>query len=141
MELEAAFEWPLAGAEQIRAQQQRQCGWKLCSFHAPEAECIGKGKASAPHEFPCQSLDLHHQCPRPGAASSLLHANALPGNPYVTRSLSSSMPPRSSTAARSSAPVSTKGYRGHDAATRTSPSAPTSANCVDARPSKPSLAT
>jgi hypothetical protein len=49
----------------VRAQQQRQRGWKLCSFHAPEAECIGKGKASAPHEFPCRSLDRHHQCPRP----------------------------------------------------------------------------
>jgi IS5 family transposase len=32
-------------------QQQRQRGWKLYSFHAPEVECIGKGKASAPYEF------------------------------------------------------------------------------------------
>jgi transposase, IS5 family len=36
---------------QIRSQQQRQRGWKLYSFHAPEVECIGKGKASAPYEF------------------------------------------------------------------------------------------
>jgi IS5 family transposase len=41
--LEAAFALPLT--------QQRQRGWKLYSFHAPETECIGKGKASAPHEF------------------------------------------------------------------------------------------
>jgi IS5 family transposase len=49
--LEGAFEWPLARASQIRSQQQRQRGWKLYSFHAPEVECIGKGKASAPYEF------------------------------------------------------------------------------------------
>ena len=50
-DLEAVFEWPLTRANQIRSQQQRQRGWKLYSFHAPEVECIGKGKASAPYEF------------------------------------------------------------------------------------------
>ena len=45
------FEWPLARASQMRSQQQRQRGRKLYSFHAPEVECIGKGKASAPYEF------------------------------------------------------------------------------------------
>jgi transposase, IS5 family len=60
-ELEAALERPLARAEQIRSQQQRQRGWKLYSFHAPEVECIGKVKASAPYEFGVKSLDRHHQ--------------------------------------------------------------------------------
>ena len=41
----------LSCASQIRSQQQRQRGWKLYSFHAPEVECVGKGKASAPYEF------------------------------------------------------------------------------------------
>ena len=50
-ELEAALEQPLWRAAQIRSQEQRQRGWKLYSFHAPEVECIGKGKASAPYEF------------------------------------------------------------------------------------------
>src|SRR5262249_14945946 len=50
-QLEAAFSSPLSRADQIRSQQQRQRGWKLYSFHAPEVECIGKGKASAPYEF------------------------------------------------------------------------------------------
>src|SRR5262245_32889725 len=50
-ELEAVFAWPLSRADQIRSQQQRQHDWKLYSFHAPEVECIGKGKASAPYEF------------------------------------------------------------------------------------------
>src|SRR5882762_11761383 len=39
-ELEAVFEAPIARAAQIRSQQQRQRGWKLYSFHAPEVECI-----------------------------------------------------------------------------------------------------
>src|SRR5205085_4793133 len=46
--LETAFASPLSRADQIRSQQQRQRGWKLYSFHAPEVECIGKGKARAP---------------------------------------------------------------------------------------------
>jgi len=50
-DIEAVFDWPLARASQIRSQQQRQRGRKLYSFHAPEVECIGKGKASAPYEF------------------------------------------------------------------------------------------
>ena len=50
-EVEAALEQPLWRAAQIRAQEQRQRGWKLYSFHAPEVECIGKGKASAPYEL------------------------------------------------------------------------------------------
>jgi hypothetical protein len=37
-DLEAAFAWPLSRADQIRSQQQRQRGWKLYSFHAPEVE-------------------------------------------------------------------------------------------------------
>jgi hypothetical protein len=39
-ELEAVFEAPIARAAQIRSQRQRQRGWKLYSFHAPEVECI-----------------------------------------------------------------------------------------------------
>ncbi|MCP1748483.1 hypothetical protein ABIF99_010480 [Bradyrhizobium japonicum] len=45
--LEGAFALPLSRATQIGSQQQRQRGWKLYSFHAPEVECIGKGKAAA----------------------------------------------------------------------------------------------
>ena len=50
-DLETVLERPLARAEQIRSQQQRQRGWKLYSFHAPEVECIGKGKAHRPYEL------------------------------------------------------------------------------------------
>ena len=41
-----AFVVPLSKAAQIRGQKQRQRGWKLYSWHAPETECIGKGSRS-----------------------------------------------------------------------------------------------
>ena len=55
-ELRQAFALPLSRADQLRRQKQRQRGWKLYSWHAPEVECIGKGKARAPYEFGCKSL-------------------------------------------------------------------------------------
>src|ERR1035437_10287999 len=38
-------------AHRVRHQEQRQRGPKVYSLHAPEVECIGKGKARAPYEF------------------------------------------------------------------------------------------
>src|SRR4051794_24737510 len=35
----------------VKDQRQRQRGRKLYSLHAPEVECIGKGKAHKPYEF------------------------------------------------------------------------------------------
>src|SRR5213594_720495 len=80
-DLEAAFGWPLARADQIRSQQQRQRGWKLYSFHAPEVECIGKGKAAAPYEFGVKASIVTNNRRAPGGLF-VLHARALPDNPY-----------------------------------------------------------
>ena len=49
--LEAAFAQLLMLARRVREQQQRQRGPKVYSLHAPEVECIGKGKAHRPYEF------------------------------------------------------------------------------------------
>jgi IS5 family transposase len=107
-DLGATFLWPLSRANQIRSQQQRQRGWKLYSFHAPEVECIGKGKASAPYEFGVKASIVTTNRRAPGG-QFVLHARALPGNPYDgTRCAPSSRTPRGSRAARSSAPMSTK---------------------------------
>jgi IS5 family transposase len=80
-ELEAAFEQPLSRAAQIRSQEQRQRGYKLYSFHASEVECIGKGKASAPYEFGVKASIVTTNARAPGG-QFVLHAKALPGNPY-----------------------------------------------------------
>ena len=79
-DLEAAFEQPLSRAAQIRSQEQRQRGYKLYSFHAPEVECIGKGKASAPYEF--------------GVKASIVTTNArAPGRPVrATRQSAAGQP-------------------------------------------------
>ena len=80
-QLEAAFERSLSRAAQIRSQEQRQRGYKLYSFHAPEVECIGKGKASAPYEFGVKASIVTTNARAPGG-QFVLHAKALPGNPY-----------------------------------------------------------
>ena len=53
-ELEARFA-PLRDlAVKVRHQDHRQRGPKVYSLHAPEVECIGKGKAGKPYEFGCK---------------------------------------------------------------------------------------
>jgi transposase, IS5 family len=80
-ELQAAFAAALSRASQIRSQRQRQRGWKLYFFNAPEVECIGNGKASAPYEFGVKVSIVTTNARAPGGQFAL-HAKALPGNPY-----------------------------------------------------------
>jgi len=53
-ELEARFAPLLDLAVKVRLQDHRPRGPKDYSLHAPEVECIGKGKARAPYEFGCK---------------------------------------------------------------------------------------
>jgi len=80
-ELTEIFAVPLARAKQVRQQRQRQRGWKLYSLHAPEVECIGKGKARAPYEFGCK-VSVATPVTKPKGGQFVLHAQALHGNPY-----------------------------------------------------------
>jgi IS5 family transposase len=113
--LEEVFQWPLARASQIRSQQQRQRGWKLYSFHAPEVECIGKGKASAPYEFGVKASIVTTNARAPGG-QFVLHAKALPGNPYDGHTLRSAIEGTERLTGREIERVYVdKGYRGHDA--------------------------
>ncbi len=79
--LKETFAIPLARAEQVRRQQQRQRGWKLYSLHAPEVECIAKGKAHKPYEFGCKVSITTTNARSPGG-QFVLHAKALHGRPY-----------------------------------------------------------
>jgi IS5 family transposase len=109
-ELEAAFEQPLSRAAQIRSQEQRQRGYKLYSFHAPEVECIGKGKASAPYEFGRQGST---NARAPGG-QFVLHAKALPGNPYDGHTLGDVIKDTEKlTGCAIERAYVDKGYRGH----------------------------
>ena len=112
-DLEAVFEWPLTKANQIRSQQQRQRGWKLYSFHAPEAECIGKGKASAPYEFGVKVSIVTTNARAPGG-QFVLHAKALPGNPYDGHTLAPIIADTQRLTGRAiERSYVDKGYRGH----------------------------
>jgi IS5 family transposase len=114
-DIEAAFEAPLSRASQIRSQQQRQRGWKLYSFHAPEVECIGKGKASAPYEFGVKASIVTTNARAPGG-QFVLHAKALPGNPYDGHTLRAVIEDTQKLTGREMERAYVdKGYRGHDA--------------------------
>src|SRR6202142_2676290 len=114
-DIEAAFALPLARANQIRDQQQRQRGWKLYSFHAPETECIGKGKASAPYEFGVKISIVTTNARAPGG-QFVLHAKALPGNPYDGHTLKAVIEDTQKlTGCEIERGYVDKGYRGHDA--------------------------
>lgn len=146
--LESVFEWPLARATQIRSQQQRQRGWKLYSFHAPEVECIGKGKAAAPYEFGVKVSIATTNARAPGG-QFVLHAKALPGNPYDGHTLRSAIEDTERLTGRAiERAYVDKGYRGHNASNPhriSSPgrsaacSAPSDANCAAAPPSSTSF--
>jgi IS5 family transposase len=113
-DLEAEFIWPLSRADQIRSQQQRQRGWKLYSFHAPEVECIGKDKASAPYEFGVKVSIVTTNARAPGG-QFVLHAKALPGNPYDGHTLAGVIEATERlTGCMIERGYVDKGYRGHD---------------------------
>jgi IS5 family transposase len=113
--LESIFAVPLSRASQIRSQQQRQRGWKLYSFHAPEVECIGKGKANAPYEFGVK-VSITTTNGRAKAGQFVLHAKALPGNPYDGHTLKDALEQTQALTGREiERAYADKGYRGHDA--------------------------
>jgi IS5 family transposase len=145
-EREEAFTWPLARASQIHSQQQRQRGWKLYSFHAPEVEYIDKGKASAPYEFGVK-VSIATTNARAPSGQFVLHAKARPAIRMMdTRYARLSRTPRGSPGARSSAPMSTRDTAAttrptHSASSspgrRAAYSAPSNASCDAAPPSTP----
>src|ERR1700721_1405724 len=113
--LEAKFARLLPLARRVREQQQRQRGPKVYSLHAPEAECIGKGKAHRPYEFGVKvsvTTTLKH-CK---GGQFVTHVKALPGNPYDGHTLETVIPDMEglpgSTVPRI---LADKGYRGHNA--------------------------
>ena len=145
--VEAAFESPLSRASQIRSQRQRQRGWKLYSFHAPEVECIGKGKARAPYEFGVKVSIVTTNACAPGG-QFVLQAKALPGNPYDGHTLRAAIEDTQSLTGREiERAYVDKGYRGPMPPTRGGSSSParsaassasSNASCGDALPSSPS---
>jgi IS5 family transposase len=111
--LKTAFAVPLSKALRIRWQNRHQHGPKLYSWHAPEVECIGKGKAHKPYEFGVK-VSITTTNRRCKAGMFVLHAKALPGNPYDGHTLAGVI---GQTEALTGCPIERayvdKGYRGH----------------------------
>jgi len=80
-ELEERFANLLALAVRVRFQDHRQRGPKIYALHAPEVECIGKGKARAPYEFGCK-VSIATPATKPKGGQFVLHAKTLHGNPF-----------------------------------------------------------
>jgi IS5 family transposase len=101
-------------AHRVRHQEQRQRGPKVYSLHAPEVECIGKGKARAPYEFGCK-VSIATPATAPKGGQFVLHAKALRGNPYDGHTLGpviADLEKLTGVAARRI--HGDKGYRGHN---------------------------
>ena len=101
-------------ALRVRHQEQRQRGPKVYSLHAPEVECIGKGKARAPYEFGCK-VSIVTPVTAPKGGQFVLHAKALHGNPYDGHTLApviANLEKLTGVAVRRI--HGDKGYRGHN---------------------------
>jgi len=84
--LQERFADLLALAHRVRFQDHRQRGHKVYALHAPEVECIGKGKARAPYEFGCK-VSIATPATKPRGGQFVLHAKALHGNPFDGQTL------------------------------------------------------
>ena len=115
-QLRAIFAQPLSLAFAVREQRQHQRGRKIYSLHAPEVECIGKGKAHRPYEFGVK-VSLATTLHRSKGGQFIAHVKAMPGNPYDGHTLATVLP---EIEAQIGAPltrvVADRGYRGHNAA-------------------------
>jgi IS5 family transposase len=75
----------LERAERIRTQQRNDKN-KLYALHAPEVECIGKGKARKPYEFGVKvGVVVAHK------SGLMLGSRTFPGNPYDGHALNAIM--------------------------------------------------
>ena len=113
---EAVFDETLALITRLLRQRREDRGsGKLYSLHAPEVECIGKGKAHARFEFGVKVSVAAINAAAPGG-QFVVGARALPGNPYDGHTLAAQIAQteRITGVAVERAFVD-RGYRGHDA--------------------------
>lgn len=101
-------------AVRVLFQHQRQRGQKVYSLHAPEVECIGKGKARAPYEFGCK-VSVATPVMRPKGGQFVLHSKALHGNPFDGHTLAGAIADiENNTGVAVRRAHVDKGYRGHN---------------------------
>ena len=102
----------LERAERIRTQKTKDKN-KLYAMHAPEVECIGKGKARKPYEFGVKaSIAVTH------GKGLMVGARTFPGNPYDGHTLAAQIEQTSTLleniGVKPTTAVVDMGYRGVD---------------------------
>lgn len=107
------FRRPLWLAERVATQKRRDRLPKVTSLHAPEVECIGKGKAARPYEFGCK-VTVATTNARTKAGQFVVHIDALHGNPYDGHTLKAAVEAAQAwTGVTAKRVYVDKGYRGH----------------------------
>jgi transposase, IS5 family len=113
--LEAAFKPLLWRASRVMTQKPRDPARKVYSLHAPEVECIGKGKAHMPYEFGVK-VSIATTLKHARGGQFALHAAALPGNPYDGHTLKTVIPDMQALIGNDIKRIlADAGYRGHNA--------------------------
>jgi IS5 family transposase len=114
-DLKEIFAQPLRLARRVREQRRGQRGPKVYSLHAPEVECIGKGKAHRPYEFGVK-VSVATPLQRCRGGQFVAHVAALPGNPYDGHTLATVIPAMTRQIGASlTRVIADAGYRGHKA--------------------------
>ena len=84
-------------------------------MHAPEVECIGKGKAHRPYEFGVK-VSVATTISHARGGQFVTHVKALPGNPYDGHTLATVIPDMETLVGNTIVRIlADKGYRGHNA--------------------------
>ena len=113
--LTAIFASPLSRAYRVLTQKKRQEAPKVYSMHAPEVECIGKGKAHKPYEFGVK-VSVATTIASSKGGQFIVHAKALPGNPYDGHTLETVIPDiEATTGIKVERIIADAGYKGHNA--------------------------
>ena len=113
--VQAAFVVPLERVSRLLRQRREDRGRdKLYSLHAPEVECIGKGKAQTRYEFGCKVSLATTNAVAPGG-QFVLGARTLPGNPYDGHTLAEQLAQVTRiTGVEIERAYADRGYRGHN---------------------------
>jgi len=114
-DLEEIFARELSLARRVLTQDRHQRGRKVYSLHAPEVECIGKGKAHRPYEFGVK-VSIATPVKHSAGGQFVAHVATLPGNPYDGHTLAQVIPDTQALLGNVlERIIADAGYRGHNA--------------------------
>ena len=114
-DLQEIFARELSLARRVLTQDRHQRGRKVYSLHAPEVECIGKGKAHRPYEFGVK-VSIATPVKHSAGGQFVAHVATLPGNPYDGHTLAQVIPDTQALLGNVlERVIADAGYRGHNA--------------------------